>query len=242
MHDDLQSRAESFTTIGEEYHRLRPPYPAEGIDFMLPDGALDVLDLGAGTGLLTDSLVARGLSVTAVDPSTSMLDVLRERHPGVRAVQATAESTGLPDGSFDAIVVGQAWHWMDPVITSAEAARLLRPGGTLAMIWNQLVPQTPWQVEFDRIQGAPRGIDLAKDDSSDAVAPFGPRRERHLEWERDVPSENFVRLFTTHSPFLVADRDEQHRRLTQWRALVDANAGESVTEHYRTRAWRFELP
>lgn len=239
---ELGRRAAAFAATGAEYHRLRPPYPDAAVDWMLPDGARDVLDLGAGSGRLTDSLVARGLAVVAVDPSASMLAVLAERLPGVRVLEGSAEATGLPDASMDAIVIGQAWHWMDPVAASAEAARVLRPGGTLAMVWNQRVPAPGWQTEFDAIQDAARGVDLADERDAAARPPFTDRAELHLTWSRDVQAEDFLQIYTTHSPFLVADADVQADRLRRWRALLDAHAGATVTEDYATRVWRFRLP
>ena len=96
---------------------------------MLPARARDVHEWGAGTGLLTDSLVARGLRVIAVDPSASMLAELATRHPDVPRVVAAAEHSGQPDESADAVLVAQAWHWLDPIAAAQEAARVLRPGG-----------------------------------------------------------------------------------------------------------------
>lgn len=239
--DNRRERADSFKTIGAQYHRLRPPFPDEVVDWMLPEGAVDVLDLGAGTGRLTDSLVARGLAVTAVDPSTSMLGVLRERLPEVRAVETTAESTGLPSGSFDAILVAQAWHWMDPAAASAEAARLLRPGGTLALVWNTHVPSAGWQEEFEAIQDALRGTALLGEGRPDVREPLGACQELIFRWSREVPAEDYLRIRTTHSPFMVADDATKADRLARWRALLDANAGDTVTEGYTTQAWRFTL-
>lgn len=242
MTEHLARRAASFSDTGSEYHRLRPPYLDAVVDWLLPAKAKSVVELGAGTGRLTDSLVERAQRVVAVDPSASMLAVLSARLPQVEVVQATAEETGLANNSFDAAVIAQAWHWVDPVAGSAEAARLLRPGGTLAMVWNQRIPTQGWQEEFDALQDAKRGADLVDDIDSAARPPFDGRAELHRTWSREVSPEDFLHSYTTHSPFLVAEPQEQGRRLRRWRELLDANAGPRVTEVFHTTAWRFRLP
>lgn len=239
---EFRRRADAFLSAGEHYHKYRPGYPDAAVDWMLPAGARDVLDLGAGTGRLTDSLVARGLAVVAVDPSEEMLAVLAGRHPGVRCLKGTAESTGLPDASVDAVVIGQAWHWMDAAAASAECARILRPGGTLAMVWNQRRPLAGWQEEFDAIQGAARGREILADVADPfPLPPFGPTEVFRTSWSRTVTPEDFLAHYTTHSPFLIADADEQARRVAAWQALLDSHAGPMPTERYDTEAWRSTL-
>lgn len=240
--DEMRRRADAFRSTGVTYHRYRPGYPDDAVGWALPDGARDVLDLGAGTGRLTDALLERGLTVTAVDPSASMLAVLAARHPDVSVVEARAEATGLADASFDAIVVGQAWHWIDPAAGSAEAARLLRPRGTIAMLWNQRVPEDGWQAAFEAVQPDPRGVDLISRHDADARFPFGAREEFRTAWERTIPAEDYVQLYTTQSPFLIASPEEQARRLATWRSLLRAHAVDRVTQRYATTVWRFQLP
>lgn len=240
MTNERQRRAASFENIGAEYHRLRPGYPDDAVDWMLPAGASDVLDLGAGTGRLTDSLVARGLNVVAVDPSEQMLGVLAERHAGVRTLVGTAEATGLPDASVDAVVIGQAWHWMDAATASTELARVLRPGGALAMIWNMRADTGDWRDEFHRVQEAARGLELLEGETRPA-APFGPVEMFHTAWSREVTPDDFLRLYFTQSPWLVASEDERSERLGRWRSLLDAHGADSVVEGYTVEAWRTRL-
>lgn len=240
--DGTRARAASFALIGQEYHRVRPGYPDDAVDWLLPAGARDVLDLGAGTGRLTDSLVARGLSVAAVDPSESMLGVLRERHPGVRCLVGTSERLDLPDASLDAVVVGQAWHWMEPATASAEAARVLRPGGTLGMAWNTRLPTGDWRDEFDAVQDPVRGAALLGDGvAAHPVAPFGLLEVFETTWERDVSPEDFMALYFTHSNWLIADEATREQRVHRWRELLDSHAGDTVREHYTSTAWRARL-
>ena len=127
-------RSLSFGSAAAAYERGRPSYPPEAIDWLLPPGARKVLDLGAGTGKLTTRLVERGLDVVAVDPIPDMLEVLRASLPETPALEGTAEEIPLGDNSVDAVLVAQAWHWVDPAARrsrggpGAAARRALGPG------------------------------------------------------------------------------------------------------------------
>ena len=97
---------------------------------------LRVADVGAGTGKLTRAVAATGAEVVAIDPDPAMLATLRDAVPGVPTFLGTAEALPLPDAGLDAIVLGQAWHWVEPVAGSREVGRALRSGGVLGLIWN----------------------------------------------------------------------------------------------------------
>ncbi len=138
------ARRTSFGAVAADYAALRPSYPPDAVAFLLGDRPRRVLDLGAGTGLLTDVLVAAGHEVLAVDPSAEMLGQLRARHPGVPARVGEAEDVPLPDASVDAVVAGQAAHWFDPEPAAAELRRVLRPGGVVGLVWNTRDETVPW--------------------------------------------------------------------------------------------------
>jgi SAM-dependent methyltransferase len=144
---DWQARRASFGSVAADYAALRPGYPPEAVAFLL--GALGgrprrVLDLGAGTGLLADVVVAAGHEVVAVDPSAPMLEQLRGRLPQVETAEGRAEAIPLPDASVDAVVAGQAAHWFDPGATAAELRRVLRAGGVVGLVWNTRDERVPW--------------------------------------------------------------------------------------------------
>ncbi len=139
-----QERRTSFGSVAADYAALRPGYPADAVAFLLGERPRRVLDLGAGTGLLTDVLVAAGHEVVAVDPSGPMLDQLRARLPQVTALVGGAEAVPLPDASVHAVVAGQAAHWFAPAPAAAELRRVLRPGGVVGLVWNTRDERVPW--------------------------------------------------------------------------------------------------
>jgi SAM-dependent methyltransferase len=148
-----------FTTRAESYVRSRPDYPAAVLEALEADCDLSataqIADIGAGTGIFTEQLLKRGFSVVAVEPNEAMRDslvVLLGRYPALRTVDGTAEATSLPPQSVDMIVVAQAFHWFDPVATRREFTRVLRPGGSVALLWNlRDTESTPFLRGFDAL-------------------------------------------------------------------------------------------
>ena len=142
--DGWAQRRTSFGAVAADYAALRPGYPADAVAFLLGDRPRRVLDLGAGTGLLTEVLLAAGHEVVAVDPSVPMLEQLRARLPQVPTATGGAEALPLPDRSVDAVVAGQAAHWFEPEPAAAELRRVLRPGGVVGFVWNTRDERVPW--------------------------------------------------------------------------------------------------
>lgn len=136
------------------YDEVRPSYPDAAIDLALTGwkrhwSDLRVCDLGAGTGILSRRLLDLGADVIAVDPDTVAL----ERNPA-RILAGTAEATGLEAESVDLVTVAQAWHWFDEAEAAAEVARILRPGGRLLILINQLDVRVDWVLRLSRIMHA----------------------------------------------------------------------------------------
>jgi SAM-dependent methyltransferase len=133
-----RAAATGFARSVEAYERGRPEYPPEAIAYL--QRALDlrpqrtVVDLAAGSGKLTRQLATLGCEVIAVEPVDEMRAAIGE---GIRALDGTAEAIPLPDASADAVTVAQAFHWFDGPKALAEIARVLRPGGALALVWNR---------------------------------------------------------------------------------------------------------
>jgi SAM-dependent methyltransferase len=133
--DDARER--SFDRVADEYERTRPSYPPALLDGLPLSADAAVLDLGAGTGKLTRVLAARYRDVTAVEPLANMRAILERVVPGAHALEGTAERIPVEDASVDAVFAAQAFHWFDKAVALPEIARVLRPSGVLALVWNE---------------------------------------------------------------------------------------------------------
>ncbi len=140
----------SFGPGAESYDRARPSYPDEAVAWMTGRGRSMVLELGAGTGKLTEVLTHGGHEVLATDPLPEMLTVLGRRVDAHHVV-ATAEHLPVRSRSVDAVVCGQSFHWFDHSLAMAEIARVLRPGGVLALAWNTYDEGIPWVRRLKRL-------------------------------------------------------------------------------------------
>jgi SAM-dependent methyltransferase len=177
-----------FDTSGERYERGRPDYPGAAIDALLEalGSPARVVDVGAGTGKLTRPLLARGLQVVAVEPAAAMRETLARIAPGAAIHAATAEALPLPDGSVDAVVAGQAFHWFATADALAEFARVLTPAGRLGLVWNRRDLTQPLHRELGALMAPYR--EGSPDHSSDAwraaftdAAPFALAAEHRVE-------------------------------------------------------------
>ncbi|MBM6623040.1 methyltransferase domain-containing protein [Micrococcaceae bacterium RIT802] len=244
--DEARRRAfgGAFATGGDRYDAVRPSYPEAAVDFLVPGGARDAVDLGAGTGILTLQLASRGLRTTAVDPSADMLAQLHRKSDAATTVQATAEETGLPDAAFDLATYAQAWHWVDVARASAETARILRPGGRLGLLWNQLDVTVPWVHRLSRIMHAG---DVHRPEFVPVVgSEFTGLESVQVHWEQPATAEHLIELAKSRSYYLRAGAET--------RARVEGNLGWYLYEHlglepgqplglpYYTHAWRTHLP
>jgi SAM-dependent methyltransferase len=134
----------SFSAVADAYDRARPGYPREAAVWLTGTRPATLLELGAGTGKLTDQLVALGHEVVATDPLDEMLRHLTARLPATLVARAAAERIPLRARSVDAVVAAQSLHWFDLDRALPEIARVLRPGGHLALVWNQRDERIPW--------------------------------------------------------------------------------------------------
>jgi SAM-dependent methyltransferase len=242
-HADKAVRARSFGAVADVYERARPGYPDAAVDWLVPEGARAVLDLGAGTGKLTRSLAARGLEVVAVEPIVEMREGLAAALPEVRALGGTAEAIPLADSSVDAITVAQAWHWVDPERATAEAARVLRPGGTLGLIWNRRDERVDWVARLCEAMGS-GDAELIEMEGIEIGAPFGPTAAFVTDWERPMDVDLLVAMAASRSYVITATPRRRGEILDSIRALAEADPhlGTEFDLPYRTYCFKASLP
>jgi SAM-dependent methyltransferase len=150
--DRVKAAALGFDENAAAYELSRPAYPAEAVALIVGRGAIGpgrrVLDLGAGTGKLTRTLVPTGATVVAVEPVAGMRSQLARTAPDVEVLDGTAEDLPLADASVDVVTVAQAFHWFDPPRALGEIRRVLRPGGSLFLVWNTRDRSREWVRRF----------------------------------------------------------------------------------------------
>jgi len=245
-----QAAALGFQAGTDAYVRGRPEFPDAALDWLQADLDLGpgktVIDLGAGTGKFTRLLVRTGAEVIAVEPVPAMRERLRHDLPGVALFAGRAQQIPLPPTHADSVVCAQAFHWFADLESLAEIRRVLKPGGTLGLIWNLRDETVEWVAALTRIMSPYEG---------DA-----PRYYKN-EWRRVFPAHGFsalqehvfrhahvgqpeqVILDRVSSVSFIAALDETTRRsvLDEVRLLIDATPALAnkieVSVPYETRAF-----
>ncbi|MYS92031.1 MULTISPECIES: class I SAM-dependent methyltransferase [Streptomyces] len=212
------ARAHSFNTAAAQYAANRPSYPPALFDAVeaLADHPLPgsrVADIGAGTGIATALLHARGADVIAVEPGDGMAAQFRSTLPDIPIVRGTGDDLPLADASVDFVTYAQAWHWTDQARSVPEALRVLRPGGALALWWNTDALDVPWIAEAAARTERHFRIDTAaerRNVNARAADPTGRLdfTRRTVRWSRRVPVDTHLANIGSHSVFLV--HGEEH--------------------------------
>ncbi|MFJ8255518.1 class I SAM-dependent methyltransferase [Streptomyces sp. NPDC094466] len=223
-------QARSFDAIAAAYDAHRPSYPPALFDAVeelagLPLAGARVADVGAGTGLGTARLYERGARVTAVEPGDGMAGQFRRGLPDVPLVRGDGNNLPLRTGSMDLITYAQAWHWTDPARSVPEVRRVLRPGGALALWWNDGDPDVEWLVDQENRMRVFFGAEVPAVPSHRArfraALPDGlDFRTRLVAWSRRVPVDTHVANLATHSDFLIGDPVEVRDFFDRERALL----------------------
>jgi SAM-dependent methyltransferase len=213
-------QAKSFDRAAEEYERGRPGWPPEVLELLPVAADSTVLDIGAGTGKLTRVLAARYAHVIALEPLPEMRAILEQRVPKAEALPGAAEAIPLGDASVDAVFTGQAFHWFANDVAVAEIARVLRPGGVLARMWNEPIEPSPLPPEYrarlDELFDAmtPPSVDDHVFDGT----PFGEIQAGEVEHEQRS-SRDEVLAFSASTSW-VANRDDRDKVLAELASLL----------------------
>jgi SAM-dependent methyltransferase len=235
-------RASSFGPTAHRYEARRPGYPAAIVGWLLERARprSRIADVGAGTGKLTRVLRTAGHPVVAVDPDPGMLAELRRAVPGTPSVRAGAESLPFADARLDAVVVAQAWHWMDHDRAAAEFARVVRPGGIVGLVWNVRDTADPLAEGLAALTSA---IDLADTgEERELTLPGGAFGDGELlitDNPHDYSVEELVELVSTWSHVAMGPDPAGVLRGVRRLAEEHADASGRLRYRLRTRCHRF---
>ena len=244
-----------FVGEGGAYNSVRPAYPdeavaalvdaarrARGADASVQGGPLRAADIGAGTGKMSELLARAGLLVDAVEPSEAMR-AQASSIEGVTWHDGVAEQTGLPNDLYDIVVFAQSWHWVDSERAGLEAARMLRPGGALGIVWNQMDVSIPWVHRLTRIM---RSGDVHRPDKPPTPGGgFAPMTLTQVAWEDRMTPEQILTLGTTRSSYIRSSEAGRARMQENLRWYLYEHLGyapgEQVTIPYTSLVWLTHL-
>jgi SAM-dependent methyltransferase len=243
-----RERRTVFGEVAELYEQTRPGYPDELFDTVMRFGDLRAgdraLEIGAGTGKATRGFAARGLDITALEPSPGMAEQLRGSHPNV--VETTFEDWPLERGAFRLVFAAQSWHWVGGEARGERASDALGPGGTIALFWN--LPQPFAGALGDEIQAvyatyAPGVESLTTQwpldetiDELDASGCSDAVTKQSIEWTQRYSTEEYVALMGTHSNHRILD-DATRARLQRGVGEVITRNGGHVDVRYCTAVY-----
>jgi ubiquinone/menaquinone biosynthesis C-methylase UbiE len=239
--DDVAARG--FEAGAAAYELARPGYPDEAVAILVASVGLApgtvVCDLAAGTGKLTRRLVELGTSVTAIEPVDGMRRELAIAVPGVEVLEGTAEGIPLPDSSVDVVTVAQAFHWFDAPKALREIARVLRPGGWLALLWNERDESTPWVAEMSRIirwheRTVSRYQHVSWAEIVGEAGLFTPLQEEQVLWDQPLTRDLLAERVRSISYIAAMPEPERERQVADVVGLVSRLA-EPFPLPYRCR-------
>lgn len=210
----------SFGEAADAYDRGRPDYPLDAVRWLTGDQPLSILELGAGTGKLTAALVALGHDVHATDPDPRMLERLSASVPEARLSQTPAEEIPAADATYDLVIAGQAFHWFDHDKALPEIARVLKRGGSLALVWNAKDERIPWVKRLGRLIGRQ---DITNPDPAavESSPHFGPVEEESFKHWQTIHRQSIQDLVLSRSNIAALAPNQRAEKLAEVLAFYD---------------------
>jgi ubiquinone/menaquinone biosynthesis C-methylase UbiE len=227
IHPTAQS---GFDQSAQAYSKGRPDYPTEALDFMQSNlgltNASKILEVGAGTGKMTNLLAQRGFKIQAVEPVAGMRAQFKKELPEIPIMQGTAEALPCASESYDAIVVAQAFHWFKGPKALQEFARVLKPGGPLILIWNARDESYAWIRQMRELMDphegqAPRYHSGEWRKAFATPQSFSPLHEKSFRHEHQGNVDIFVDRVASVSFIAALPHIERTRILHQVRSLIE---------------------
>ncbi len=239
MTDDVQRLARSFGGVADAYDRGRPGYPAEAAAWLTGDEPLTVLELGAGTGKLTEKLVALGHDVHATDPDEAMLEILRGNLPDVRTSVCGAEEIPAADNSYDVVVGAQCFHWFDHERALPEIRRVLKPRGRLSLVWNMRDERIPWIKKLGRIIGTQEQL-VDPTEMLQSSLRFIVVEDKTFKHWQVVDRRSIQDLVASRSNIAVLDPDARATKMRELLELYDSygRGMDGMQLHYEAHCFR----
>jgi ubiquinone/menaquinone biosynthesis C-methylase UbiE len=231
----------AFAEVARAYERGRPGYPDEAVEWLVGMDPRDVVDLGAGTGKLTRALVGLGHRVTAVEPLDEMRAELEAALPDVHAIAGRAESMPLPDSSADVMTSAQAFHWFDHDDALPEIARVIRPTGRIALVWNSRDDRDPWMARLSEIIGNESIEESDVVPVLDSSGLFGPVETAQFSFRQALDRDGLLDLVLSRSYLAKLPPQDRQPVLDAVGSLYDQTAApDGVRLAYVTECFRAE--
>lgn len=241
----FEQHAHSFGAAADAYERGRPGYPAAVAEWLAPEPVARAVDVGAGTGKFTRTLLPRASEVTAVEPDAAMRARLTDALPGVSVLDGSGEAIPLADGAADLVTFAQSWHWVDPTAGAHEVARVLHPGGVLGLVWNIRDETLPWSARLGELLTRPESR-ITQYDHPLVGEPFDAGEYRTFPWVHEQSRSAFLDMVASRSYVIVMPSDARAALLRDVEDLLDTapeTAGRStVPVPYVTHVHRYVRP
>jgi SAM-dependent methyltransferase len=236
-----------FSDRAQDYARARPDYPRAAVQAILEGlgdpAVLTAADVGAGTGIATRLLADEGVTVLAIEPNKAMRAAARP-HPRVVFRDGTAEQSGLPDAHVDLVLCAQSFHWFEPGSALREFRRILKPGGRLALLWNERDEGDALTAGYSELVRRAAGGQLTEARRGSVsellrTAGFGDERELSFAHRQSLTADDLVAraVSASYVPREGPARDELERGLRQLHAR-HADATQRALLVYKTTLYR----